>query len=133
MLDHDPASTREIHGQNNRKPRQGDLFRVRILLPILFCLGSFICAMNFYLSFLRFPIFLLRGGRKSEYQWISGAPFIGSVSAAVGLTSLYETHWILISGLFLILIDTGGLHWFLGTMIYQCLGRTDKNVQDQTP
>jgi len=106
---------------------------VRILLPILFCLGSFICAMNFYLSFVRYPIFLLRGGRKSEYQWISGAPFIGSVSAAVGLVSLYETRWILIAGLLLILVDTGGVHWFLGSMLYRCLGRTDENAQEKAP
>ena len=106
---------------------------MRILLPILFCLGGLICAVNFYLSFLRYPIFLLRGGRKSEFQWISGSPFIGSLSVAVGLAALYETRWVLITGLVLILIDTGGLHWFLGTMLYQWIGKTGEDVQRKSP
>ena len=102
-----------------------------IFLSTLFWLGAFICVVNFYLSFLRYRIFLLRGGRKSEYKWTSGTPLIGSLFVLVGLTP--ETRWILIAGLILILIDTGGLHWFLGSMLYQWIARTDENVQRKTP
>ena len=107
--------------------------RVNILVPILFCLGGIICVMNFYLSFLRYPVFLLRGGRKSEFQWMSGAPLIGSLSVAVGLGYLYETGWILVTGPILILMDTGGLHWFLGTMLYQWISRRDETAQTKAP
>ena len=106
---------------------------MRILVPILFGLGGIICAMNFYLSVLRYPIFLLRGGQKSEFQWISGAPVIGSLSVAVGLVFLYPTSWILIAGLILILIDTGGLHWSAGTLLYEWISRTDEEAQRGTP
>ncbi len=106
---------------------------MRIFLPALFCLGAFICVVNFYLTFLRYRIFLLRGGRKSEYKWMSGTPYIGSLFVLVGLSSLHETRLILIAGLILMLIDTGGLHWFLGSMLYQWITRTDENIQRKTP
>ncbi len=102
---------------------------MRVLVTILFFLGGVICAVNFYLSFLRYPIFLLRGGRKSEFRWISGTPVIGSLSVAVGLVYLHQTSWILLAGLVLILIDTGGLHWFAGTILSQRIGKTDEEVQ----
>lgn len=102
---------------------------MKVLVVILFCLGGIICAMNCYLSLLRYPIFLLRGGQKSEFQWISGAPIIGSLSVAVGLAYLYRTDWILWIGLILILIDAGGIHWYLGTMLYQRIGKTVEEVQ----
>jgi len=104
-----------------------------IFLATLFWLGALICVLNFYLSFLRYPIFLWRGGRKSEYKWTSGAPYIGSLFVLVGMSSLHETRWILIAGLVLILIDTGGLHWFLGSMLYQWITRTDEDVQRKIP
>jgi hypothetical protein len=34
------------------------------------------------------------------------------------LLGLLRGSWVLIPGLILIAIDTGGIHWFIGTMFY---------------
>ena len=96
---------------------------MEIIAYILFGVGGFFCVLNFYLSFLRYPIYRLSGGDKKEYKWTSGAPILGSLFVGIGLLSLYGTKWILILGLTLILIDTGGLHWFLATMFYYAIFR----------
>jgi hypothetical protein len=89
-----------------------------IISYILFGLGGFLCLLNFYLSFLRYPIHRLSGGSKQEYKWVSGAPVLGSLLVGLSLIFHYATNWMLISGAALIFIDTGGLHWFLVTMFY---------------
>ena len=91
---------------------------MEVISYILFGLGSFFCVLNFYLSFLRYPIYRLSGGDKKEYKWVSGAPLLGSLFVGFSLLPHYETKWMLILGLALILIDTGGPHWFLASMVY---------------
>ncbi len=91
---------------------------MEIIAYMLFGLGGFFCLLNFYLSFLRYPIYRLSGGGKQEYKWVSGAPALGSLFVGLSLISPYVTNWMLISGVALILIDTGGLHWFLATIFY---------------
>ena len=49
----------------------------------------------------------------------AGANRLESLFVGISLLSLYGTKWILILGLTLILIDTGGLHWFLAAMVSQ--------------
>ena len=93
---------------------------------ITFWLGGVICLLNFYLSFLRYPIYKLL---KKEYKWVSGVPVLGSVFAAVSLLFLYEITWMLISGLVFIAIDMGGLHWFAVFMIYNMIAGTDDDSQ----
>jgi len=91
---------------------------MEIIACVLFCLGGFFCLLNFYLSFLRYPIYRLSGGCKQEYRWVSGAPVLGSLFVGLGLIYHYGTNWMLILGFALILIDTGSLHWFLATIFY---------------
>jgi len=97
---------------------------------MLFGLGGFLCLLNFYLSFLRYPIYRLSGGDKQEYKWVSGAPALGSLFVGLSIISPYVTNWMLISGVVFILIDTGGLHWFLGTILYDVIFRK-KGIADQ--
>ena len=99
---------------------------VKVLPFILFCLGAMICFLNFYLSFLRYPIYKLRGGKKEDYKWKSGFPLIGSFFLAISLLIFYKITWLLVLGLFLILLDTGGIHWFIGVMIYQYFSKGKK-------
>jgi hypothetical protein len=40
----------------------------------VFALGAFICLLNFYLSFVRYPLHRWRGLPKESYQWVSGFP-----------------------------------------------------------
>ena len=105
-----------------------------IIAYILFGLGGFFCVLNFYLSFLRYPIHRLSGGDKKDIKWVSGAPLLGSLFVGISLLPHYETRWLLILGLALILIDTGGPHWFVATMVYYAVfrkKRTSKNSLDQ--
>jgi hypothetical protein len=79
------------------------------------------CLWNFYLSFLRYPLFRLNGGKRDEFRWVSGLPLVGSALVAVAaLCSLSEPR-LLWPAIGLILIDTGGLHWFNGTVTYHWL------------
>jgi hypothetical protein len=99
------------------------------LLPAL---GAFICALNFYLTFLRRPLYRLRG-REAEYRNVSGFPLIGSFLLLFGMFSSYanvhfggpkghlDIHmpfWARIGGLVLAALDTGGLHWFIASQIW---------------
>jgi len=75
--------------------------------------------LNFYLVFIRFQIHQLKGGSKDDYQWVSGWPIIGSALVAVSLFEFWGQSWIGYLALILILIDLGGLHWFIGSMVFQ--------------
>ncbi|MCD4726956.1 MAG: hypothetical protein K8R46_04810 [Pirellulales bacterium] len=101
----------------------------------LFVLGGFICCVNFYLSFLRYPIHRLRGGTRESYKWVSGVPLFGSFFVALSLLKFWSQPYPCAIAIILILIDTGGLHWFLGVMFYfevfrkksaMCNGDTEK-------
>ncbi|MFQ5804069.1 MAG: hypothetical protein ACE5JQ_14355 [Candidatus Methylomirabilales bacterium] len=81
--------------------------------------GGFSCALNFYLSFLRYPLHKLRRGGDVEYRWVSGIPVVGSLLVLMSLASLHLETWLLYAALILMLVDTGGIHWFLGTMLYE--------------
>ena len=87
----------------------------------LFMVGGFFCLLNFYLSFLRYPLHKLKGGSGDSYRWVSGIPLIGSLLVAASLLVLNETKWVLVSGLVLIAMDTGGIHWFAGTILARSL------------
>lgn len=78
-------------------------------------LGGFICALNFYLSFVRYPL-LRKLGRKGEIRWISGFPFLGTVMVLYVFFHPLPV-WAKIGGLVLVAIDTGGPHWFLASVV----------------
>jgi len=42
------------------------LLLIKVVLFSTFSVGAFLCALNFYLSFLRYTLYRLRG-RESEY------------------------------------------------------------------
>ena len=82
--------------------------------------GGLTCLVNFYLSFLRYPLFKLRG-RESQYRWVSGFPLIGSLLVVAALVIGGFRGWLFVLGLVLATIDTGGLHWFVGTQVVSTL------------
>ena len=90
---------------------------MRIVAYVLLSFGGLLCVLNFYLSFLRYPLYKLRG-KQSEYRWVSGIPLFGSVFVAVALVILREPFGIIVFGVILAALDTGGLHWFIGTMAF---------------
>ena len=86
--------------------------------------------MNLYLSFLRYPIHRLRGGTRENYKHVSGLPLFGSLFVALSLLKFYSHPILLAIAVILILIDTAGLHWFLGTMFYYYAIRKRKVKSD---
>ena len=88
------------------------------IMAALLGLGGLVCCLNFYLSFLRYPIHRMMGGKKEDYHWVSGFPICGSLFVAISLLKFWHPPWLLTLGVLLILIDTGGFHWFAGTMFY---------------
>ncbi len=86
--------------------------------------GGSICLLNFYLSWLRYPWFRLRGGRREDYQWVSGFPVLGSLLVVVAWAVWLRREDSLaldIGAWTLAGLDTGGLHWFLFDMVRQRL------------
>jgi hypothetical protein len=98
--------------------------KMKSISTILLILGGFICCLNLYLSVPRYLLHKYRGGKKEDYNWISGIPVVGSLLVALSLLVFWQINWILAVSVIFFLIDTGGPHWFAGTMIYhQTRGR----------
>lgn len=93
-----------------------------ILAYTFFAVGAFVCLLNFYLSFLRNPLYKLFG---REYKHVSGIPLFGSLLLIIAVTMLRERPLFFWSGITIALVDTGGLHWFAGIMLWMCLFRRD--------
>ena len=96
---------------------------------VLFGVGAFVCLMNCYLSWLRYPLHRLRGGAPETYRWVSGFPLVGSLLVVMawllwlrgeGSAALDVTAWLLA------LIDTGGIHWFVLVMCAQWIQNRGK-------
>lgn len=85
---------------------------------ILFWLGALISCTNFYLSFVR-PLPHHCGSKSgTTYPAVSGIPLFGSALLGVAAIILWgSTCWVVASVLIAI-IDTGGLHWFLATLLW---------------
>ena len=91
----------------------------RTVIAIVFLiLGGFFCCMNFYLSFLRYPLHRMRCGKKDNYTWMSRVPLIGSFLLALSLLMHHAFSWLFVMAISLIAIDTGGIRWSLGTSLY---------------
>jgi hypothetical protein len=84
----------------------------------LFGFGGAICVLNFYLSFVRGLRFCI-ARRKSEYRFISGLPLIGFLCVVTSLILFRMPRWAWVAGIVLALADTGGIHWFFGTMAWK--------------
>lgn len=84
----------------------------------LFAFGAYLCVLNFYLSFLRYPLYRRRGLPKESFKFISGIPILGSLIVFLLLhyTNLPPVMQYVAIGL--IVIDTGGIHWAIGSIIY---------------
>jgi hypothetical protein len=91
---------------------------------IAFSVAVLIACVNFYLSFLRYPLNRLF---RRPYKWVSGIPVIGTLclilSSALLLGSL-PPRWAIIV---VILADTGGLPWFAVIMLWAIFFRRKKS------
>ncbi len=86
---------------------------------ILFAFGVFISLLNFYLSFIRYPLHILRGGTRDSFQWVSGFPLVGTVLIVLALLlDGLDRPLLIYIGLFALLTDTGGIPWMIGQLTY---------------
>lgn len=94
---------------------------------VLFGLGTLITCVNVYTSFIRYPLHRWRGGTRDDFRWISGLPIFGSLFLWLAALALIHHPVLMWTALITSLFDTGGLHWFAGTMIYTALFRRGKD------
>ncbi len=88
---------------------------VEVLGYSLLASGAVVCCLNFYLSFLQYPLCKLLG---REYKRVSGIPIVGSLLVIIGVAILRESRSLYWGGIVIALLDTGGLHWFAGVMLW---------------
>jgi hypothetical protein len=96
---------------------------VTIIGVALLALGGFIACLNFYLSFIRYPLHRRRGGTREDFRWVSGFPLFGTFFLFLAVLMLAHVRVLMWTAIGLSLLDTGGQHWFIVTMIYMALFR----------
>jgi hypothetical protein len=89
-----------------------------ILGYLAFALGAFLSLLNFYLSFVRAPL-LLALGRPSRF--VSGFPLVGSLLLVASSFLLWRAPWLVLTALAAAALDTGGLHWLLGVLLWRAI------------
>jgi hypothetical protein len=94
---------------------------MRILAYILFGLGGFLSILNFYMSFIRPAIHVMRG--RGEYRFVSGFPLVGSLMLVAAFFLFPAGHILRPAALVIALFDTGGIHWFCVLMVYDFFRR----------
>jgi hypothetical protein len=76
-------------------------------------LSSAVGVFNFCLSWVRPLLYRLLHGSWEGYHFVSGVPIVGTLIVVVGVLLSFG-HVVTASlGLLVLLIDTGGLPWFL--------------------
>jgi hypothetical protein len=69
--------------------------------------------LNFYLSFVRAPIYRRAKGSLDGYKHVSGLPLLGSLLVVVGTVVAFGSGLCAALGLLAVAVDTGGSVWFL--------------------
>lgn len=106
---------------------------VSIIDALLIAGGGAISCLNFYLSFIRYPLHRWRGKPRSEFRWISGFPLVGSLGLVIGLVLMRFSRGVLPTPLLAValviaVLDTGGIHWFVATQVWDRFGG-DRNAK----
>jgi hypothetical protein len=78
-------------------------------------LAGLITCLNFYLSFVGPLYFWLM---KQGHKFGSGLPALGTISLVLAVLLLPKTLSLGWASLAMILLDTGGIPWFLVMMLY---------------
>jgi len=93
---------------------------------IMLVVGSMITAVNFWLSFIR-P--LSRRISNKLVKPASGIPLFGSLLLWAAAWLFYPSSELAYWALGISVIDTGGLHWLLGTLLYHSYIRKGTNEE----
>ena len=82
---------------------------------VIFVLGAVVSVTNMYTSFLRYPVHLLLGKSRDSYKHVSGLPLLGGL-VLIGAWLLPQGLWLSTATALLMLLDTGGISWFVVTI-----------------
>ncbi|MGN6366811.1 MAG: hypothetical protein ACTHN5_00840 [Phycisphaerae bacterium] len=96
-------------------------------------LGTLITAINFYTSFLRYPLHRRRGGTRENFRFISGFPLLGSFLLFLALLFLSHHPPLQWTALAIALLDAGGPHWLIATLLYMLLFGKRTNTGNVDP
>jgi hypothetical protein len=89
-----------------------------ILGGVLFAVGAWIVAANFYLAVLRYPLHRLRGGDRASFQYASVVPVVGQIVLLFACELLHAYAGMVKAVVILMLADAGGLHVVLGALAW---------------
>lgn len=87
------------------------------LAATAFAFGGLICVINF-LIFLKWLCRDLVKTRTDSYRSVSAIPIVGSLIVALLLNILGSIWAVKVTGIVLIAIDSGGIHWSLLALPY---------------
>jgi hypothetical protein len=79
---------------------------------LLLVLGAFISFLNFYLSFIRVPLFRKMHPKAPDPKYVSGIPLFGAL-APIALSILNKSPILFIIVFLTLLADTGGIQWLV--------------------
>lgn len=109
-------------GAVGRSPSQLT-FAILVTLMAMLLVG-----FNLYTSFLRPWMYRRAHGDYTGYQYVSGAPALGSILIAIAAFFLPSASWIGGALLTLYLMDPGGIHVAAFAMLRECFTDTGKNA-----
>jgi hypothetical protein len=98
---------------------------VAILVALL---AVFFVGFNLYTSFLRPWMYRRAHGDYSGYQYVSGAPALGSILIAIAALFLPSAAWIGVALLVLYFVDPGGIHVAAIVFLRDCFTDTTNNA-----
>lgn len=95
---------------------------------IIAALVILLFSYNIYTSFLRPWIHQRRFGSLDDYQYVSGAPGLGSLLVPVAALLLPNFTWIGVVLLAIYLLDTGGIHIAAAVFLRDCCSSQTKQA-----
>jgi hypothetical protein len=135
MVSSQSAPTSEVFKKTPWQVRRCLLAIVFLILPLALLFGSFayglvrprdtgiglwcmlpaslIALLNVYLSWIRPAIHFLVQGSMTRYRFASGIPAIGTFLILTGGLLGFGNRTTALTGIVLLLLDTGGLPWFV--------------------
>jgi hypothetical protein len=84
--------------------------RAEMIGVAIAAIGGAVTALNFYLYFLRYPLYRLLGGSPEHYRYSSGLPLFGQQLLWIGAAFLWTRPVAMWSVLAISLFDAAGLH-----------------------
>jgi hypothetical protein len=89
----------------------------------LFAVGGLVAWVNFYTSFIQYPLHRWRGGTRADFRGASGFPIVGLMCLLLAAFCLGDHRVLMWSALVVALFDTSGPQWVILALIYTLVRR----------